>query len=312
MKIFKETIWSKINKNLYLFIFMLFWIVIILNLLGKFYHWDRFWILYIPFAYTIDWIFSNTWMFVSSIIYVFIWIWIIIYLFKEKFIDNNKKRPTKCYYRMITLVTLWVYAMFYITNPWYTLQTHPRLFLYQNWENITNKEIYFFLTERYWFDATLYKPFETLEDSIEGLEFAMEKNESGLYNSIFYDLEKFWYDKVLEKYKNKTFQAFYLRRMTNINTNYEEQKNFFLNNLKLLDYLEKNALDEIIVDVSKYTKKQFMEFNNLELSEKDFYYDINKYWDKIYDINWIHLNMFIQSEILKYKKTLNWDWEVIK
>lgn len=311
MKIFKETVWQRINKNIWLFIFMMLWIIFIFNLLSKFYHWDRFWWIYLPFAFTTDWIFSNTWMFVSSAIYVFIGIWIIIYLFKEKFIDNNNQRPNKCYYRMTTLLTLTVYVLFYVTNPWYTLQTHPRLFMYQDWKNITNKEIYFFLTERYWFKGDLYKPFETLEDSIEGLEFAMEINEPSLYMKIFKDLENYGYQKVLEKYKDKTFQSYFLRRITNINTNYIEEKNFFLNNFNHLDYLEKIALDNILLDVIMHINDQYAKFKNWVINEQDFYYNINKYWDKLYDIKWIHLNMFIQSEVLKYKKNSNWNWEKI-
>jgi hypothetical protein len=94
---------------------------------------------------------------------------------------------------------------------------------------------------------------------------------------IYKDLNEFGYKNILEKYKDKTFQAYFLRRMTNINTNYIEEKNFFLDNVKLLDYLEKNALDKILVDISIYTKEQYIKFLNKEVTEKDFYNNLNKY-----------------------------------
>lgn len=176
----KENVVESINKNIWLFLLMLIWISMMVLLFSKFYHWDRIWWIYVPFAFTTDGIFSNNWMFISSTIYWLFWTWMIIYLFKDKFIKDNKKRTNKWYYKAIVWVTLWLYWLFYITNPWYTLQTHPRLFMYQDWNNITNKTIYFYLTEKYGFDETLYKPFKTLDDSIAGLEFAMKINEYSL------------------------------------------------------------------------------------------------------------------------------------
>jgi len=283
------------------------WVALSVRFMLKFYSFYYI----IPIRAELVWVFKDSKMVTSSLVFWIIWIvvWIVMLLFLIK-LKTNKDR-----------LRLWIWAiifwlvinlLFYLINPWYTLQTHPRLFMYQDWKNIINKERYFFLTEKYWYDYTLYKPFKTLDDSIDGLEFAMIQNQPWLYMRIYKDLNEFGYKNILEKYKDKTFQAYFLRRMTNINTNYIEEKNFFLDNVKLLDYLEKNALDKILVDISIYTKEQYIKFLNKEVTEKDFYNNLNKYWDNIYDIKWIHLNMFIQSENLKYKKTVNWDWEEIK
>ncbi|MDD3303216.1 MAG: hypothetical protein PHN31_06690, partial [Candidatus Gracilibacteria bacterium] len=262
--------------------------------------------------FTIDGIFSNEWMFQSVLIYSIIGISIILYIFYERFIVKENVKKDTWYYKTIFLIVIVVYGLFYITNPWYTLQTHPRLFLYQDGKNITNKGIYFYLTERYGFNETLYKPFRTMEDSIEGLEFAMENNEYSLYKKIFYDLEKYGYINVLKIYNDKTFQSYMLRKLTYININNQYEKNFFYNNLKVLDYLKEKGLDSIVRDVAIYTENEYGKFKQGNINEKDFYERIDYYGDKIYDVIGINSNMFIQSEHIMYKKNKNGDWELIK
>lgn len=312
MKFWKETFFEKTNNNKVLLMAFIIWILLICMLLGKFFHFVKVWVIYFPFAFTIDWIFSNEWMFQSVLIYSIIWISIILYIFYERFIVKENVKKDTWYYKTIFLIVIVVYWLFYITNPWYTLQTHPRLFLYQDGKNITNKWIYFYLTERYWFNETLYKPFKTMEDSIEWLEFAMENNEYSLYKKIFYDLEKYWYINVLKIYNDKTFQSYMLRKLTYININNQYEKNFFYNNLKVLDYLKEKWLDSIVRDVAIYTENEYWKFKQWNINEKDFYERIDYYWDKIYDVIWINSNMFIQSEHIMYKKNKNWDWELIK
>lgn len=307
----KNTFLNRIENNIWLFFLMLIWVISIFLLLSNFYHWDRVYGFYTPFAFTVDWIFSNNWMFISSALYSTVWICFIMYLFFKKFIKEDKLRTNKWYYKMTILATLCVYILFYVTNPWYTFQTHPRVFMYQDWKNITNKEIYFFLTERYGFKWDLYKPFKTIDDSIAGLEFAMRVNESWLYESIFYDLEKFGYKDVLEQYKDKTFQTYFLRKITHINTNYQNEKNFFINNSKNLDYIEERGLDKILRDIASFTKQEYIKFTNLSIDEKTFFNTINSYWDSIYIIKWINHNMFIQSDIIEYKKNEKGDWNLI-
>ncbi|NDK09115.1 hypothetical protein EOM39_07820, partial [Candidatus Gracilibacteria bacterium] len=171
----------------------------------------------------------------------------------------------------------------------------------------------FFMTERYGFVSTLYKPFRTLEDSIEGLEFAKENNESGLYESIFYDMEKFGYINVLKKYVDETFQAYLLSKIIYVNTYYQEEKKFFLNNLNVLDYLEKKGLNMTIIETSTLTKSEYEKYKNGKISEKEIYNNINIFWNRLYNINGIHQGMFGNSnKLYKYKKVENGDWELIE
>jgi len=142
MKFWKETFFEKTNNNKVLFICMLIWVFFLLELISRFYNYIIVW--WIPFLiidkYFIPWdVLWDNKMYVTSMLFGLTWIWIIIYLFKDKFILAKGNRLDKWYYKMVFITVIWVYVLFYITNPWYTLQTHPRLFLYQDGKNITNK-----------------------------------------------------------------------------------------------------------------------------------------------------------------------------
>lgn len=285
----KYTIWDKIADNIWLIGFIILCIALILELIFRFYN-----IVVIGFLpliaidkHFIPWdVLWNNWMYWSSMIYWLSWILIIIYLLKQKFTKENNSKSNKWYYKKVLFTLLWVYLLFYITNPWYTLQTHPRLFLYQNWKNITNKEIYFFLTEKYWFKADLYKPFKTLDDSIEGLEFAKKINSKWLYSWIFYDLERFWYDNVFKKYNDLTFQAYFIKKI--VEDPFVNDKPLYDSNINIIWNYKKHVSNEHIIEAINYIE---MKRNEYEFKNKN----IEFYWE-LYD------------NVLLILKKLYWKW----
>jgi len=293
MKFWKETFFEKTNNNKVLLMAFIIWILLICMLLGKFFHFVKVWVIYFPFAFTIDWIFSNEWMFQSVLIYSIIWISIILYIFYERFIVKENVKKDTWYYKTIFLIVIVVYWLFYITNPWYTLQTHPRLFLYQDGKNITNKWIYFYLTERYWFKESLYKPFNTMEDSIEWLEFAKEINDPWLYYHIFIDLEKYWYENIFNKYDDLTFQAYFIREF--VNDPFVDDQTFFDSNINRMWEYKKYIKSEIIIEVLDYIEKKSTEYN---WNKKGIEY----YWD-------------LADNVLNLLRKLIWKWvnnEILK
>ncbi|NDK07824.1 hypothetical protein EOM39_01100 [Candidatus Gracilibacteria bacterium] len=296
MKILKETTGERISKNIGLFLFMMLGVIGIFILIGKFYHWDRISeYIYIPFAFTTDGIFSNDWMFVSSMLYSIVGIGSIIYFFQDKYIKGNKKRTNKWYYKMVTLTVVGVYGLFYITNPWYTLQTHPRLFLYQDGKNITNKEIYFFLTERYGFKSDLYKPFKTLEDSIEGLEFAMKIKEPSLYRLVFEDIEKFGYNNLLKRYNDDSFQLYFLNYILFTSTFYDGKINNLDDSLTYLKNILSIAKNNEIINLSNELLNKLNYASKLNEKEIKLLMDtyLKEYLDKIFNTKTIDKSIFL-------------------
>nr|MDD3720175.1 hypothetical protein [Candidatus Gracilibacteria bacterium] len=269
---------NSILKNFGLFLTMLVGVILIFVLIGKFYHWDRVDNFYLPFAFTTDGIFSNNWMFVSVLLYSIIGLVIIVNLFKKKFIKDDNTKTNKWYYKIVAGTFLGVYLLFYITNPWYTLQTHPRLFLYQDGKNITNKNIYFFLTERYGFNPSLYKPFKTLDDSIDGLEFAMRTNNKSLYSNIFFDLEKYGYENVFKKYNDVTFQAYFLKMF--VNDYFVNDKPLYNNNINVIGNYKSYTNNKYIIEAINYIETKRDEYKGKEKGS-EYYVELS---DKVLDI----------------------------
>lgn len=232
-------------------------------------------------------VFKDDKMFTSSLflwlIWIIIWIIMLICLFKLK---TNKNR-----------FKLWVWAilfwliinfLFYVINPWYTLQTHPWLFFYQDGKNITNTERYFFLTERYGFDSTLYKPFKTLEDSIEGLDFAKKINNKALYSNIFFDLEIYWYENIFNKYKDLTFQAYFLKSF--VNDPFVNDQNLFDSNIEEIWKYKKYAKNRYIIEAINYIEIKRDEYKWKE-KWPEFYTDLShKVLDILKNLIWHWIN----------------------
>lgn len=261
MKILKETIWERISRNKVLFWIIIISIMAVFKLYGTFYTITMALWFPIPMRdkYFIPWdVIADDKMYITSAILWIISFILILYIFKKKFIDNRKEN--KWSYKWLATIIFWWYIFFLLVNPWYAWQRYPKIFFYENWKNITNKSLYFFMTERYGFVSTLYKPFRTLEDSIEGLEFANKNNNKSMYYNIFFDLEVFGYDEVLKKYKDTTFQAYFIRMILNIDYFDDEKLKFFKRNIFLLKNLSDNTDNILIRDISNKALNDYKEF----------------------------------------------------
>ena len=151
----------------------------------------------------------------SSFIIAFIWFIWLVYIYTK--IKQEKKKKLQIRLAVIWLIiSILSHVLFYVTNPKYVYNFHPKWFLYTDitGEYITNKDRYFWLLDTYWKGiGGSYAKFKTFEDSIEALEFAKRQNDDWIYYAVFLSMERFWYDKSLEKYRDATFQIFFIRKL---------------------------------------------------------------------------------------------------
>jgi hypothetical protein len=281
---------KKSSNVLGVILLIIIWVALSVRFMLRFYSFYYI----IPIRAELVWVFKDDKMVTSSLIFGIIWIvgWIMILLFLIK-LKTNKDR-----------LRLWIWAiifwlvinlLFYLINPWYTLQTHPRLFFYQDWKNITNIERYFYLTEKYWYDYTLYKPFKTLEDSIDWLEFAKKIKEPSLYKTIFEDSEKFWYGELLKKYNDNSFQLYFLNYVLFTSA----VNNWKINNLDIninyLNLLLSNSSNNEIITLSnellnKLNYASKLDKNDMKQTMDDY---LKEYLDKIFGTKTIDKSIFL-------------------
>ena len=162
--------------------------------------------------------------------------------------------------------------------------------------NISNKERYFSLVEKYWFDQDWYRQFKTLDDSIDALKFANKINNKALYWLVFMDMDRFWYDKAFEKYQDKTFQVYFLKVLL---------EDFAVNNMtffitfiwKLTDF--RSYLKDIkilkIINYINNDNRTFILYNKVVFWKNiDFFSNLNKEFNKKIDlIDWVN-NLIIK------------------
>lgn len=65
------------------------------------------------------------------------------------------------------------------------------MFGYMTWDGqyIANTDRYFQTVEKYGFEPKAYRPLQTLDDAIKGLEFAKKRNNKTMYEHIFNELK---------------------------------------------------------------------------------------------------------------------------
>ena len=168
-----------------------------------------------------------------------------------------------------------------------------------DYETISNKERYFKYLKKYGFSINWYAKFETLEDSIEAMEFAKEyaneKNKiRAIYRGTFRDLDRFWYDKILEAYNDKTFQVYFVSQVVSININEENDRNFFLKNFYLLEKIAEYSDDQLLKDTVTKLLSEYQKLWNLSEEEgmeliRTVYTNFSK---KIWDIDGVAEQVF--------------------
>jgi hypothetical protein len=167
-----------------------------------------------------------------------------------------------------------------------------------NKKHIVNQNIFFYFVKKYWFkyyQQDSYSPFKTLEESIKWLEFAKSIWNWLLYWLIFKDLDKFWYDKALELYRDKTFQVYFIDYLSSRNMIAEKDKSFFFQNVWFLKNIEEfTNFDDI-----KHIIKQFLiEYKKIskDITEKKLIELVHNTYDKlskkIYSIKWINESIY--------------------
>lgn len=224
----------------------------------------------------------------TSIILWFISLFIILILWyrAKSFKDISKSIKS---WLVAIIISILFYGSFYIVQAKYTYEEHPSVFGYfsDDGQYIVDKEKYFNLVKKYWFSETSYKPFKTLEDSIEALEYANINNFKWLYKAVFYDLEKFWYDKAFEKYHDKTFQVYFIKRFIE---DYAADDIFFYNKYSSSLNLYSDLSSDL--NIKKIINNLYTEVNNNE-SNKDFLRDLyHKYIEKIKELKGVNWNIF--------------------
>jgi len=225
-------------------------------------------------------------------------IWIVLFVFIRK--EKEKVKKLKLWLLSV-LLALVFYFSFYVTNISYVYKNHSCLLMYKSFdcETISNKERYFKYLKKYGFSINWYAKFETLEDSIEAMEFAKEyaneKNKiRAIYRGTFRDLDRFWYDKILEAYNDKTFQVYFVSQVVSININEENDRNFFLKNFYLLEKIAEYSDDQLLKDTVTKLLSEYQKLWNLSEEEgmeliRTVYTNFSK---KIWDIDGVAEQVF--------------------
>jgi len=233
--------------------------------------------------------------FFTWLISLIIWIIFIICICKASKYKNKLKLA------IISLITaISFYLLFYVTHINYIYMKHSHLLMYKtlNKKHIVNQNIFFYFVKKYWFkyyQQDSYSPFKTLEESIKWLEFAKSIWNWLLYWLIFKDLDKFWYDKALELYRDKTFQVYFIDYLSSRNMIAEKDKSFFFQNVWFLKNIEEfTNFDDI-----KHIIKQFLiEYKKIskDITEKKLIELVHNTYDKlskkIYSIKWINESIY--------------------
>jgi hypothetical protein len=205
--------------------------------------------------------------FAMKLWFVSLIIGIVFFVFIHKEKDKLKKLQLSL---LSVLLALVFYFSFYATNISYIYKNHSCLLMYKSFdcETISNKERYFKYLKKYGFSINWYAKFETLEDSIEAMEFAKinvskDNNMKYIYNRVFEDLDRFWYDKALEEYKDKTFQVYFVRSLVYMLWTDKKDKEFLMKNFHFLKKVEESNNDALVKSISKSLLWEYVKLESL-------------------------------------------------
>ena len=195
---------------------------------------------------------------------------------------------------MSVYVCIGVYGILMVTNPRYTIQVFPQIFWFTDirGNEITNKERYFYWIETLWFEFVKFHPMKTLEESIDALKYANVHNNAQMYSYFFEDIERFWYENALEKYNDEIFSKKVLVKIISVDYRdwtgkwEKDSIKYFLENIKIIEYIKSFSHDKHNVEASKYTLERLDLYKKWFLSEKDFFKNIYKEVIYIYDKNY--------------------------
>lgn len=273
--------WNKLAKNIKILLWASYFI-----LLALFFKFWSFWFPLLAFPKQ-PWSIYNE-IRESSQFIAFIWIIIVSIIYFV--IKLQKSERTKLFLWILTLfVSIFTYLSFYLVNLQYVYEEHSWFFMYKSsdWEYITNKDRYFDLVKKYWFDYSASAKFETLDDAIDALKFADENNIKWLYNRAFLDIERFWYDKAFEKYKDKTFQVYFLYHI-DPPVNYRQ---YFYDNVKYFNSFINNSQDIILTELMELINNKYSGYLNWEITEEELFKFIREetyHNSNLDNLNWVN------------------------
>jgi hypothetical protein len=124
--------------------------------------------------------------------------------------------------------------------------------------------------------------FNTADEYIKVLEYAKNNDHKLLYDRTYWWVNKFWVEKILEKYNDETFQAYVIKRTSNIN---------ILSSL--LKYINNKMLIKVLNDEIYKIKFYFENEENYNQNEWYKYLDEldENFMKKIKNIPYINYNI---------------------
>ncbi len=192
---------------------------------------------------------------------------------------------------------LWIitYLSIFVVAPSYTFQNYPRVFMYMDakGEYIKYPSYYFWLVEKMGFYWQTYKPLKTLDDSILWLELSSYQKNESLYIKIVEDMNRFWYENVIEKYDNKIFIELLLLNTLAVwfwkweyNHEIEDWEKFF-SRIQLFRKILTISNDKKVQETLNAIIKRYDRFLKDNENKEDFFKDIKEIYQEYYNsFNW--------------------------
>lgn len=194
----------------------IWWIIILvwIGILWLYLYGSYFTILWEPAPITP--LYAEWWIYASIWIFSFVGI-IMTILLIMMMIRKYRWNALQLTIRSV-LCQIWLYLLFLIVTPGYTIQLVPQIFWFTDLkaEYVTNTKMYFFWVDTLGYDFVKWYKFQTLDDAIEGLEFAKSNIVSSrdLYeNTFFYIWDTYGYKDVFIKYNDTFFQKIFLLKI---------------------------------------------------------------------------------------------------
>jgi hypothetical protein len=291
-------------------------IIISYQVATKYYHfiviWSSFWFIdsawyeipYQEYSSVIIWL---TWIILCVLLWIYIWI------------TNNEKLKIKLWVAWI-IVWLLSHAIWWWINPMYRFDNYPETYWYMdsNEEYIEDVDKYIDLFNKYWSKFwNNFRPLKSLENHIKVINHAIVGNYTRVWSqAIDSAWEIYWYDKLFEKYKDKTAETYYLQKVFNYSR--QNHDNWLYDSYEWFYYIKDNWSSKII----KNTAQRLYEWYeaNKEWPEIDFF-DWEDNWidraedefrEELMGYKWLNNRMLYRYWYRKDKFFLDekWDWNI--
>ena len=199
------------------------------------------------------------------------------------------------------IIAILFHWLWWIINPMYRFEEHPSTYWYMDSkkEYIEDTDKYLKLIERFWDKySSHFRPFKTLDDHIKVIDYTIKSNHRTVWGlSIESAWKIYWYDKLFEKYKDKTAETDYLIEVFGYSR--QNEGNWLYDSYEGFYYLKDHWSTENIREASRFLYEWFEA--NKNKPEIDFFRTKDHYIDKAYDLYYKKL----MSERLNFRM-INW------